>query len=111
MVPVRKDKEWRKLLYWTPCNYDGDASHLLSSDDCYFIKPNTNISLSDLEGVQHAQINLRSFQLIVDLFLIPHEGAHAVPITHYSASEGDQSLSSATVKPSHSHWQLFLFNG
>jgi hypothetical protein len=42
-----------------------------------------------------------NFQLIIDLFLIQnHEGAREVPITHYSASEGDQSrsLSSATDK-------------
>jgi hypothetical protein len=37
--------------------------------------------------------------LIVELFLIPNcKGACAVPITHYSASEGDQSLSSASDK-------------
>jgi len=39
--------------------------------------------------------------LIIDLFLIQNsEGARAVPITHYSASEGDQSrsLSSASDK-------------
>jgi hypothetical protein len=37
--------------------------------------------------------------LIFDQFLIPnHEEACAVPITHYSASEGDQSLSSASDK-------------
>ena len=42
-----------------------------------------------------------NFQLIVDLFLIQNcEGAREVPITHYSASEGDrsQSLSSASDK-------------
>jgi hypothetical protein len=40
-----------------------------------------------------------NFQLIVDLFLIQNrEGAHEVPITHYSASEGDRSLSSASDK-------------
>jgi hypothetical protein len=40
-----------------------------------------------------------SHQLIVDLLLIPNcEGARAVPITHYSASEGGQSLSSASNK-------------
>jgi hypothetical protein len=55
-----------------------------------FVKPNANIPLSDLERAQHAQINLRTFQLIVNLSLIPNrEGARAVPITHYSASEGD----------------------
>jgi hypothetical protein len=30
-----------------------------------FIKPKANIPLSDLEGAQHAQINLQTFQLIV----------------------------------------------
>jgi hypothetical protein len=30
-----------------------------------FIKPNANIPLPDLEGAQHAQINLQAFQLIV----------------------------------------------
>ncbi len=30
-----------------------------------FIKPNANIPLPDSEGAQHAQINLRAFQLIV----------------------------------------------
>jgi hypothetical protein len=42
-----------------------------------------------------------NFQLIVDLFLIQNrEGAREVPITHYSASEGDRSrsLSSASDK-------------
>ncbi len=40
-----------------------------------------------------------NFQLIVDLFLIQNrEGAREVPITHYSASEGDQNLSSASDK-------------
>ncbi len=42
-----------------------------------------------------------NFQLIVDLFLIQNrEGASEVPITHYSASEGDrsQSLLSASDK-------------
>ncbi len=54
------------------------------------IKPNANIPLSDLEGAQHAQINLQTFQLIVNLSLILNcEGARAVPISHYSASEGD----------------------
>ena len=40
-----------------------------------------------------------NFQLIVEPFFIQNrEGAHEVPITHYSASEGDQSLSSASDK-------------
>jgi hypothetical protein len=46
-----------------------------------------------------ASKSIADFQLIVDLFLIPNcEGAGAMPITHYSASEGDQSLSSASDK-------------
>jgi hypothetical protein len=46
-----------------------------------------------------ASTSIANFQLIVDLFLIPNrEGACAVPITHYSASEGDQILSSASDK-------------
>jgi hypothetical protein len=46
-----------------------------------------------------ASTSIANFQMIVDLFLIPNrEGARAVPITHYSASEGDQSLSSASDK-------------
>jgi hypothetical protein len=75
------------------------------------------ISLSDSEG-EHTAISCNettfqalelivvstsfaNFQLIVDLFLIQNrEGAHEVPITHYSASEGDRSrsLSSASDK-------------
>ena len=40
-----------------------------------------------------------NFQLIVEPFFIQNcDGAHEVPITHYSASEGDQSLSSASDK-------------
>jgi len=40
-----------------------------------------------------------NFQLIVGLFLIQNcEGAREVPITHYSASEGDRSQSSASDK-------------
>ncbi len=39
------------------------------------------------------------FQLIVDLTLIAYcEGAHAVPISPYSASDRDQNLSSASDK-------------
>jgi hypothetical protein len=52
-----------------------------------FIKPNAIIPLSDLEGAQHTQINLRTFQLIVDLFLNPDEGAYAVLITSSSVSD------------------------
>jgi hypothetical protein len=53
-----------------------------------FIKPNANIPLSNLEGAQHAQINLWTFQLIVDLFLNPNcEGARPVPITSSWASD------------------------
>ena len=37
-----------------------------------------------------ASTSIANFQLIVNLFLIPnHEGSHAAPIAHYSASEGD----------------------
>jgi hypothetical protein len=37
-----------------------------------------------------ASTSIADFQMIVGLFLIPNcEGARAVPITHYSASEGD----------------------
>jgi hypothetical protein len=69
------------------------------------------IGKSILEGALFAPTTFETFesivaltlfadcQSIVDLFLIPyHEGACALPITHYSASEGDTSLSSASNK-------------
>jgi hypothetical protein len=46
-----------------------------------------------------ALTSIANFQMIVNLFLIPNcEGARAVPITHYSAAEGDRSLSTASDK-------------
>jgi hypothetical protein len=70
-----------------------------------------NVSIDSWQHTYQMEINknemknswqCRSFidKMIFDLFFIPNrEGARAVPITHYSASEGDQSLPSASDKP------------
>jgi hypothetical protein len=48
------------------------------------------VGFSSSKTISNAKLANNDFQLIVDLFLIPnHEGALAVPIPHYSASEGD----------------------
>jgi hypothetical protein len=54
-----------------PCNLERPAIMMATHANyslqliVTFIKPNANIPLSDLEGAQHAQINLQTFQLIV----------------------------------------------
>jgi hypothetical protein len=48
------------------------------------------VDFSSSKTISNAKLANNDFQLIVDLFLIPnHEGARAVRITRYSASEGD----------------------